>query len=95
MLKVASLREMTRDELLLKQSDLLDERFNLNMRRSLKALDNPLRLRNIRREIALIKTVLREDELKIRTLAESTTKILPSATDETTSRQKGDSGSKE
>ncbi len=77
MLKLHTLREQTRDELLQRRVDLLDERFNLNMRRSLKALDNPLRLRQIRREMAKIETVLREDELGVRKLAESTTSVLP------------------
>ncbi|MFQ5454164.1 MAG: 50S ribosomal protein L29 [Candidatus Zixiibacteriota bacterium] len=76
MLKIQSLREATRDELLLKQNDLLDELFNLNMRLSFKALDNPLRLRHIRRELARVKTVLREDKLGLRKLAEHKTSIL-------------------
>ncbi|NOY88060.1 MAG: 50S ribosomal protein L29 [FCB group bacterium] len=79
MLKVQTLREMTRDELLQKKQDLLDEQFNLNMRRSLKALDNPLRLRQIRRELAKIMTILHEDELGLRKLAESSTSILSNA----------------
>jgi len=78
-LKVQTLREMTRDELLQKKQDLLDEQFNLNMRRSLKALDNPLRLRQIRRELAKIMTILHEDELGLRKLAESSTSILSNA----------------
>lgn len=77
MLKLQQMREMTKDELHQKMLDLIDERFNLNMRRSIKALDNPLRLRQIRREIAKINTVLREDELNIRKLAEQKTSILP------------------
>ena len=79
MVKVQQLREMTREELIQKRNDLLDERFNLNMRRSLKALDNPLRLRHIRREIASIETVLREDDLRIRKLADRATSILPTS----------------
>ncbi len=77
MLKNRDLREMTRDELLLKKNDLLDERFNLHMGRSLKALDNPLRLRQIRREIALVMTTLHEDTLGIKKLAENASAILP------------------
>ena len=76
MLKVRSLREMTRDEIVQKQNELLDEQFNLRMRMSLKALDNPLRIRHLRRELAKIKTVLVEDEKGIRKLAESSTSIL-------------------
>ncbi|HOD67530.1 MAG TPA: 50S ribosomal protein L29 [candidate division Zixibacteria bacterium] len=77
MLKVHSLREMTRDELVQKKNELLDEQFNLRMRRSLKALDNPLRLRQIRREIAKIQTVLHEDATGRRKLADMKTSILP------------------
>ena len=78
-LKVQKLREMTREELLQKRNELIDERFNLNMRRSLKALDNPVRLRTLRREIAKIDTVIREDDLEIRKLADQSTSILPQA----------------
>jgi len=71
MMKIESLREMTREELINKMSELSDEQFNLHMRESLKKLDNPLRLRLIRREIARIMTLLREDELNINKLAKS------------------------
>ena len=76
MLKLQALREMTAEELRQKMNELNDELFNLNMRRSLKSLDNPLRLRQVRREIARIKTVLNEDELGLRKLAEQSTSIL-------------------
>jgi len=76
MLKITELRELTADELRQKRRDLEDELFNLNMRRSLKALDNPLRLRTLRRDMARIKTVLHEDELGIRALAAAKTSIL-------------------
>ena len=79
MLKVQSLREMTRTELVQKKNDLLDEQFNLRMRRSLKALENPLRLRQIRREVAKIETVLHEDATGRRRLADTKTSILPDA----------------
>jgi large subunit ribosomal protein L29 len=67
---------MTREELQQKKNDLLDEQFNLNMRRSLKALDNPLRLRQIRREIAKVNTVLHEDVIGVRKLADRSKSIL-------------------
>ncbi len=76
MLKVQALREMTREELMQKQHDLLEEQFNLRMRRSLKSLDNPLRLRQIRREIAKIMTVLNEDRIGLRKLADTSISIL-------------------
>lgn len=79
MLKIQTLREMTSEELEQKLNELNDELFNLNMRRSLKALDNPLRLRQLRREMARVKTVLKEDRLGIRKLAESRASILGDA----------------
>jgi len=77
MLKVQALREMTREELRQKRTELLEEQFNLRMRKSLKSLDNPLRLRQIRREIAKIMTVLNEDRIGIRKLADTSASILP------------------
>ena len=77
--KIQALRELTPEELQQKMNELNDEMFNLNMRRSLKALDNPLRLRQVRREVARIKTVLKENTLGIRKLAESRGSILDDA----------------
>jgi len=79
MLKVNSLREMTRDELQQRKIELEEEVFNLNMRRSLKQLDNPLRMRGVGREIAKVLTVLREDELGINKLAERKISVLDSS----------------
>ena len=75
-LKLSPLRDLTRSELLQKRNDLQEEYFNLNMRQSLKTLENPLRMRHIGREIARIVTILTEDEKGIRKLAESKTTIL-------------------
>ena len=88
MLKIQSLREMTRDELSLKKAELLDERFNLRMRLSLKQLDNPLRLRQIRREIAKINTILNEDALGLSKLAESKTSVLDDSKAKKTGEEK-------
>ncbi len=76
MLKVQTLREMTREELVQKRTELLEEQFNLRMRKSLKSLDNPLRMRQIRREIAKIMTILNEDKIGIRKLADTRISIL-------------------
>lgn len=79
MLKVNSLREMTRVELQQKKIDLEEEVFNLNMRRSLKQLDNPLRMREVGREIAKVLTVLKEDDLGINKLADRKVSVLDSS----------------
>ena len=78
-MKTRELRELTREELIQRKNDLEEERFNLRMRKSLKSLDNPLRTREIDREIAALLTILREDELNIIKLAESKTSILADA----------------
>ena len=75
-MKPDAMRELTREELVQKELDLVEERFNLHMRQSLKQLDNPLRLRTIDREIARIKTILVEDVKGIRVLAKEKTTIL-------------------
>ena len=75
-MKVSSMREMTREELEQHKRDLEDELFNLNMRRSLKSLDNPLRLRTIKREIGRVNTILHEDATGMRSLAQSRTSVL-------------------
>jgi large subunit ribosomal protein L29 len=63
--KSSQLRELTKEELVQKRLEIEEELFNLRLQKKLKELDNPLRLRTLRREIARIKTLLREDQLKI------------------------------
>lgn len=75
-MKMQSLRDMTKEELLQKQHDLKDELFNLRMRQTLKELDNPLRLRTVRRDIAKIETILSEDRKDIRKIVDSPVSIL-------------------
>ena len=69
-MKVFELREKTRDELV----DLLNgyhkEIFNLKLRRGAQEIPNPLRLRTLRRDIARIMTILREDERGTKKLLE-------------------------
>jgi large subunit ribosomal protein L29 len=68
-MKKDQMRELTKDELLQRKLEVEEELFNLRLQKSTKQLDNPLRLRTLRRELARINTILREDELKIRVLA--------------------------
>ena len=81
-LKLSPLRDLTRAELLQKRRDLEEEQFNLKMRKSMKSLENPLRMRHIGREMARIMTILVEDQKGIRRLAESKTTILGTAATE-------------
>ncbi len=69
--KLERLLELSREELEQKIADHKEGIFNLRLSRNTKELDNPVRLRSLRREMARIKTILREDELGIRKLAEA------------------------
>jgi large subunit ribosomal protein L29 len=59
-LKPDDLRALKTEELQQKLLGLTDERFRLGFRRGTEALENPLRLRTIRRDIARIRTILQE-----------------------------------
>jgi large subunit ribosomal protein L29 len=68
-MKPQELRDMTKEEILIKKEELDKEIFNLKIRQATKQIDNPLRIMTLRRELARIVTILHEDELKIRPLA--------------------------
>ena len=68
-MKTEMMRDLTREELLQKHHDLVEELFNLRLRKRVQEVNNPLQLRTLRRELARIETVLREDELNLRTVA--------------------------
>jgi large subunit ribosomal protein L29 len=57
------LRELTETDLRARIAELEEERFRLQFRSATEPLESPLRLRSIRRDIARLKTVLREQEL--------------------------------
>ena len=60
--KVTAIREQTAEELQLRIAELREELFNLRFRNSMKQLDNPLKIRGGRREIARLLTVLAEKD---------------------------------
>lgn len=66
---------MTRDEILARKVELEKEMFNLRIRQGYKQVDNPLRIRMLKRELTRITTILHEDAKNIRPLirAEGTT----------------------
>ena len=59
-LKPDGLRELKTDELEQRLSVLEEERFRLSFRRGTEPVANPLQFRVMRRDIARIKTILRE-----------------------------------
>ena len=64
MLKASAVREMTTEELNNKLADLKNELFNLRFQHSTSQLDNPMRIVEVKKDIARIKTILREKELE-------------------------------
>jgi large subunit ribosomal protein L29 len=63
-MKATEVREMTKEELETKLKDLKAELFNLRFQLSINQLDNPMRIQAVKKDIARVKTVLRENELK-------------------------------
>jgi large subunit ribosomal protein L29 len=59
-MQASEIRELTDAQLAQRIAELQEERFRLRFRRATEPLDNPLRLRAIRRDVARLKTVLRE-----------------------------------
>lgn len=63
-MKASNVRELNNEELAAKLVDLKKELFNLRLSHATGQLSNPLALNNVKKDIARIKTVLREREQK-------------------------------
>jgi len=59
-MRADEIREMSADDIKARVAELEEERFRLKFRAASEPLENPLRLRTIRRDIARLKTVLGE-----------------------------------
>lgn len=64
-MKAKEIRDLTTEELERKLADLKEELFNLRFQLATSQLDNPMRIREVRRDIARVKTIMRERELGI------------------------------
>jgi large subunit ribosomal protein L29 len=60
--KAPAIREMNADEIRARVAELREDLFNLQFRNTMKQLDNPLQIRESRREMARLLTVLKEKE---------------------------------
>jgi large subunit ribosomal protein L29 len=60
MMKAVEMREMDVDALEAKVRELDDQLFRMRIQKSMGQLEAPGRMRNVRRELARLKTVLRE-----------------------------------
>lgn len=65
-MKKSALREMTKTDLELRLKDNLEALQNLRFQKALQQLENPVKLNHLRKEIAQIKTAVKEFELGIR-----------------------------
>lgn len=62
-MKAAELRELTVNELEKKLAELKKDLFTLRFQHAINQLENPMRLKEVKKDIARVKTVLREIEL--------------------------------
>ncbi len=62
--ELQELRQSSPQELKVKLDDLKSELFNLRFQLATGQLENPMRIREVKKSIAQIKTIIREEELK-------------------------------
>ena len=63
-MKASEIRKMSASELDTKLHDLKDELFKLRFQQAINQLDNPMRIAAVKKDIARVKTIIRENELK-------------------------------
>ncbi len=62
-MKINEIRDLSAEEIVIKIQDLKEELFNLRFQNATNQLDNPMRIPAVKKDIAKLKTVLREKEL--------------------------------
>ena len=62
--EIAKIRDMNDAELQKRLKELKEELFNLRFQHAINQLDNPMRLKAVTKEIAIVKTIMRENEIK-------------------------------
>ena len=60
--KTSDLRDMSAEQLQGRLGELQEERFRLRFRSATESIENPMRFRSLRRDIARMQTILREKE---------------------------------
>lgn len=63
-MKAKEVREMTQQELNEQLSSIKEELFNLRFQQATGQLENPLRIKEIKKDYARVKTILRQRELE-------------------------------
>ncbi len=62
-MKSSELRELTLDELAKKEADMRKELFNLRFQKATGEIENPMRIRSIKKDIARVLTVITEKKI--------------------------------
>ena len=62
-MKANEIRKLSQDELKAKLADLKKDLFFLRMQHATKQLDNPIRIAQVRKDIARVETILRQQQL--------------------------------
>ena len=63
-MKISEIRDMTPAELEAKLKELKADLFNLRFQHAINQLENPMRLNAVKKDIARVKTIIRENELR-------------------------------
>lgn len=63
-MKASEIRAMSLDEMQRKAADLKEELFNLRFQHEIGQLENPMKMKQTKRDIARIKTIIKESERK-------------------------------
>ena len=63
-MKITKIREMSSPDLEKELGELKSELFKLRFTKKANGLDNPMKIREVRRDIARVKTELRQREIK-------------------------------
>ena len=62
-MKAKEVRDMNTAELTVKLDDLKKDLFNLRLQHATTQLDNPIKIADVKRDIARVKTIIREREM--------------------------------
>lgn len=66
-MKINEIRDLSEQELVDKLNSLKEELFNLRFQNATNQLENPMRIAAVKKDIAKVKTIIKEKELGINT----------------------------
>jgi len=66
-MKASEIRELSSEEVRRKAKDLKEELFNLRFQHEVGQLENPQKMKQTKRDIARVKTIITESEIKEKT----------------------------